>query len=154
MIRNLENCVCYTISKKRTYFFQLQQKAINRTVRFFTVVLGQQVEPTDELKYLRVTLGAKLNWKNIKILSPTGLRNLLWRHRSVVGKSWGLKLKVTLLLSYHNDCVIETITDGSLLWWMVLDMLTAVVKKRSKRWRSPWKPEVNVFSLTEVINYE
>ncbi|XP_063634981.1 uncharacterized protein LOC134805639 [Cydia splendana] len=74
-----------------------------------------ELQLTDEVKYLGLTLDSKLNWNNHinKRIDKAGV--VFWQCRRMIGRRWGLNPKITLWL--YKTIIRPLLCYGALVWW-------------------------------------
>ncbi|KAG7307057.1 hypothetical protein JYU34_007191 [Plutella xylostella] len=99
-------------SKTELVLFTNKRKLNNMSL---PTLFGTQLTLSTEVKYLGITLDNKLNWNkhlDNKIKQAT---IAFWQCKRMLGKTWGLKPKLTLWL--YKAVIRPTITYGSVVWW-------------------------------------
>ncbi|KAG7309924.1 hypothetical protein JYU34_004438 [Plutella xylostella] len=99
-------------SKTELVLFTNKRKLNNMSL---PTLFGTQLTLSTEVKYLGITLDNKLNWNkhlDNKIKQAT---IAFWQCKRMLGKTWGLKTKLTLWL--YKAVIRPTITYGSVVWW-------------------------------------
>jgi hypothetical protein len=75
---------------------------------------GTEIKYTSQVKYLRVHLDPKLNWKQHLEIKRTKFYSAFWACRRAMGKTWGLKPKVTLWL--YKAVLLPRLTYAAIVW--------------------------------------
>ncbi|XP_047998147.1 uncharacterized protein LOC125235592 [Leguminivora glycinivorella] len=70
---------------------------------------------TEEVKYLGLTLDSKLSWNNHINKRIDKAAVVFWQCRRMIGKRWGLNPKITLWL--YKTIVRPMLCYGALVWW-------------------------------------
>lgn len=98
-----------------------------RKVQLHPLFLNQiQLVYSNEVKYLGITLDAKLNWNtHLQTIINKGL-NSLWVCSKTCGKTWGLK--PSMIMWIYKTIVRPRITYASLVWWPKTKEATARAK--------------------------
>lgn len=76
---------------------------------------GIEIKFSNEAKYLGVTLDAKLTWNQHVDKTMAKATASFWACRQLMGKTWGLKPKITYWL--YRTAVIPIVTYAALVWW-------------------------------------
>lgn len=87
---------------------------------------GVEVPLKEEVKYLGVTLDKKLTWgAHLDSVTKKATKSL-WATRQLLGKTWGLKPKMTYWI--YTQMVRPIILYGALVWWGRTKQANAVTK--------------------------
>ncbi|KAI5735212.1 hypothetical protein M8J77_015582 [Diaphorina citri] len=97
----------------------------NKKLKLF----GKEIEMSEEVKYLGVTLDRKLTWNRHLEKTINKATICMNTCRRAVGKTWGLKPKMVYWL--YTMVVRPTITYGALVWWPKTEQATVIKKLRS-----------------------
>lgn len=87
---------------------------------------GVQIQFSEEVKHLGVTLDKKLNWNShlSKVISKG--TNALWVCNKALGKTWGLRPNMVNWI--YSAIVRPKISYASLVWWPKTNEVTAQKK--------------------------
>ena len=92
---------------------------------------GQELEFTDHIKYLRMTIQSRLSWTAYVLGQIEKANMLLNRARIIIGRKWGLDPERALWI--YTATARPKVTDGSLVWAHSLDQRLGNKLKQMQR---------------------